>query len=181
MKLRFPIIFYPVVALLLAAASLQANTRDLDIAARRADRLGNKRVVKQMWTQPQGNSLTNKRFPIEQWDKHYSSVGSKRSPISMQENAEKKMFRSKTFERKKIDFEMSRWNERVVDLHQKAGIKMDDQARLAADQQLYRMLQNTQQFSEMGDEVSLRDVNRFQFRRNRSDEAIPVQAAGAGQ
>lgn len=181
-KVRFPIIFCSAVALLVTVAYLEANNRTLDFTNRRAGVVENKRVEKKIWAQPQGNSMANKRFPIEQWDKHFSSVGSKRASIAMQENQEKQMFRTETLDRTEVNFEMSRWNERMADLHKRAGIEMDDRARLVSDQQLYSaMLQDTQQFKEMGDQVSLRDLNRYQFRRNRSDVDIPVNQAGSGE
>ena len=59
---------------------------------------------------------------------------------------------------------------------------MDDRAQLVADRQLYNMmLQDTERFRDMGDELSLRDLNRYQFRRNRTDAEIPVEQAGSGQ
>jgi len=186
MNIRRPILFFSAVALLMAVAYVDANertsNRTLDFANRRADVVENKRIDKQMWAQPQENSMMNKRFPIGQWDKHFSSVGTKRAPITMQEDKEKLMFRTETLERKEVNFEMSRWNDRMSDLHKKAGIEMDDRAQLVADQQMYSaMLQDTQQFRDMADEVSLRDLNRYQFRRNRSAGDVPVQQAGSGQ
>jgi len=160
----------------------EVNSRTLDFTSRRADRVENKRVDKKMWAQPQTNSLMNKTFPIEQWDKHFSSVGSKRAPISLTEQKDKQMFKTKTFDRKEVEFDMSRWNEQMADLHKKAGIEMDDRAQLVADQRLYyMMLQDAEQYRDMGVEVSLRDLNRFQFRRNRSNDGVPVEKAGSGQ
>ncbi len=182
MKVRFPSLVCVSLALLMTAADLQAESGSLGIASRRADRVEKQRFEKKLWRQPRGNSMMQKRFPLQQWDKHFSSVGSKRAPIKIQDNKDKQMFRSKTFERKEIKFGKSRWNEQMADLHQKAGIKMDDRAQLVADQQLYSaMLQDAQQFRDMAKEVSLRDLNRYQFRRNRSDDAIPVEKAGSGQ
>jgi hypothetical protein len=40
------------------------------------------------------------------------------------------------------------------------------------------MLQESKSFAETGETLSLRDINRFQFRQNRSDTAVPVRAAG---
>lgn len=182
MKVRFPLLVCAVLALLLAASFLHANVAALGLAGRRAATVEDKRVEKQMWAQPQSSSMMNKRFPIEHWDKHFSSVGSKRAPISLQEGKEKAIFRTKTLDRTAINFEMSRWNERMADLHKKAGIEVEDQAQLVADRQLYNMmLQDTRQFKELGGELSLRDLNRYQFRRNRSDAEIPVEQAGSSR
>jgi hypothetical protein len=152
----------------------------LGIAGRRADRIENQRFDKQLWQQPQSNSLMEKRFPLKEWGKHFSPVGSKRAPIAVKGQGDRAIFETKRIDRKEINFEMARWNERMADLHKKAGIEMSDQAELVANQQMYSsMLGGTQQFSEMGEKLSLRDINRYQFRRNRSDGELPVQRAGA--
>jgi hypothetical protein len=59
---------------------------------------------------------------------------------------------------------------------------MDDKARLVVDQKLYyMMLQDSQKYSDMAEDLSLRELNRYQFRRNRSDGDIPVEKAGSSQ
>jgi hypothetical protein len=59
---------------------------------------------------------------------------------------------------------------------------MDDKARLVVDQKLYyMMLQDSQKYSDMAEDLSLRELNRYQFRRNRSDSDIPVEKAGSSQ
>ena len=86
------------------------------------------------------------------------------------------------FKQKMVRFEMSQLNEQLSDLHKKAGIEMDDKARLIADQQLYyMMMQDSKMYSGMAEELSLRELNRYQFRRNRSDSEIPVQKAGSSR
>lgn len=123
-----------------------------------------------------------KRFPLKEWGKHFSPVGSKRAPIAVKGQGDRAIFETKRIDRKEINFEMARWNERMADLHEKAGIEMSDQAELVANQRMYSaMLGDAQQFSKMGEELSLRDINRYQFRRNRSDGELPVQRAGAGE
>lgn len=182
MIVRFPILICCIVTFLAALSYSSANPRSLGMASRRANIVEDKRVKKQMWSQSQTNSMMNKSFPIEQWDKHFSSVGSKRAPISLSDKKDKQMFSTKTLDRKEVNFEMSRWNERMTDLHKKAGIEMDDRAHLVADRQLYyMMLQDSEKYSDLGDEVSLRELNRYQFRRNRPDGAVPVEKAGSGE
>jgi hypothetical protein len=133
-----------------------------------------------LWSQSQKSSITDKSFPLEKWDKHFSSVGTKRAPIAISENQDKQMFKTKMFDRKEVSFDMSRWNEQMADLHKKAGIAMDDRSQLVADKKLYyMMMQESQQYSDMADKVSLREMNRYQFRRNRSDGEVPVEKAGS--
>ncbi len=41
------------------------------------------------------------------------------------------------------------------------------------------MMQDAPHYREMKEELSLRDLNRFQFRRNRTDDGVPVKKAGS--
>lgn len=172
---------YLLLFLILGATSLDAQNRVLEFFGRKAERVEEKKVEKKLWDKPKASRLQNKTFPIKEWNKHFSSLGSKRAPIALNEKKEKERFEVKTLERKTFDIEMSRWNERMADLHKRAAIQLDDKAQIAADRQLYdMMLQDTQSYREMAEELSLRDLNRFQFRRNRSDDGVPVQRAGEG-
>lgn len=182
MIIRLPLFVCSALLILLSQAYLEANSRTLGFASRRADKVESQRFDKSMWTTSESNSLLQQSFPIKNWDKHFSSVGSKRAPLSVSDDKEKEIFRTNKVERKEFATEMSRWNEQVADLHKKAGIKMDDRARLVADQQLYyMMLQDAKPYHEMGVKLSLRDLNRFQFRRNRTADGVPVERAGAGE
>lgn len=161
---------------------LEANPGTVGFAGKRATSVEGQRVEKKLWAQPQTKFIKNKSFPIEQWDKHFSSLGSKRAPISLSADKDKQLFKTKILDQTMVRFEMSQWNEQLSDLHKKAGIDMDDKARLVADQKLYyMMLQDSRKYSEMADELSLRELNRYQFRRNRSDSDIPVEKAGSSR
>ena len=181
MKIRHFLLAYCAL-LLLMTSLLKANPNTVSFAGKRAISLEGQRVEKKIWFQPQTNNLTNKTFPIEQWDKHFSSLGSKRAPISLTEYKDKQVFSTKMLKQEMVRFEMSQWNEQLSDLHKKAGIEMDDKVRLIADQKLYyAMLQDSKKYSDMVDELSLRELNRYQFRRNRSDGDIPVEKAGSSR
>jgi hypothetical protein len=157
-----------------------AHAQTNGMITRRANIVEDKRVEKRMWNKTESNSMMDKRFPMEQWDTHFSSVGSKRAPIEMKEGKDKAIFKTNTVERKEFATEMSRWNDRMADLHKDAGIEMDDRAQIVADRQLYaEMMQDAERFSEMRETLSLRDINRYQFRRNRPDGDIPVERAGS--
>ena len=182
MKVRFPLLICCVFALVMMLSFLGANPRTVSFAGKRATSLEGQRFEKKAWAKRQTNLMMNKTFPIEQWDKHFSSLGSKRAPISLSEDKDKQLFKTKTLDQKLLGYEMSRWNEKLSDLHKKAGIKMDDRARLVADQKLYYlMLQDSQQYRSMAEELSLRELNRYQFRRNRSAGEIPVEKAGSSR
>ena len=75
---------------------------------------------------------------------------------------------------------MASIDQNLEDLYREAGIDLSEQARLVENRRLYQsVLQDTKQtFEALKEELSLRDINRFQFRRNRTDDGVPVQAAG---
>lgn len=166
---------------LVSASLLDANPLS-GLVGRKAEGVEKKRVEKKLWTRPEASSLQDKTFPIKEWNKHFSSLGSKRAPIALREKDAKKRFDVEILERKTVDFEMSDWNKRMADLHQRAGIEMDKKAQLTADRKLYNMmLQDAPHYQELAEELSLRDLNRFQFRRNHSADSVPVQKAGSGE
>lgn len=177
-----PTILALLCSLIVDLAPLEANNRSaLGLSGRRADRVENQRFEKKTWQQPPSNSMMQKRFPLKEWDKHFSPVGSKRAPIPMEADQDRAVYKTKRIDRKEFPAEMARWNERMVELHEKAGIEMSEEAELVMNQRMYSaMLQDTQQFKELAENLSLRDINRYQFRRNRSDGEVPVQRAGGG-
>ena len=182
MKIRLPLLVYCALPIFMMVSFLEANPSIVSFVGKRATSVEGQRVEKKLWAQPDNNFLMNKTFPIEQWDKHFSSLGSKRAPISLTENKDKQLFKTRMLKQKMVRFEMSQWNEKLSDLHKKAGIEMDDKARLIADQKFYyMMLQDSKKYSDMADELSLRELNRYQFRRNRSDSDIPVEKAGSSR
>jgi hypothetical protein len=117
---------------------------------------------------------------MKAWDSHFSSLGSKRAPITM-DGKEKQIFETKMKTYGSKEYSMSSWNERVKDLHKDAQLIEDaDTLKKASDQRMYQMMmQDTQQYADMAEEMSLRDLNKFQFRNNRSDGPVPVQRAGS--
>ena len=182
MKIRLPLLVYCALLIFMIVSFLEANPSTVSFVGKRAISVEGRLVEKKLWAQPDNNFLMNKTFPIEQWDKHFSSLGSKRASISLTENKDKQLFKTSILKQKMIPFEMSQWNEKLSDLHKKAGIEMDDKTRLIADQKLYyMMLQDSKKYSDMSDELSLRELNRYQFRRNRSDSDIPVEKVGSSR
>lgn len=160
---------------------LAAAPFGLDFIGRKAERVQEQKVEKKLWSKPEASRLQDKTFPITEWNKHFSSLGSKRAPIALDEKKKKERFEIDVMERKTIDFDMSRWNDRMADLHKQAGIDMDKRAQLVADRELYdMMLQDARNYREIAEKLSLRDINRFQFRRNRSPDGIPIKKAGEG-
>jgi hypothetical protein len=93
-----------------------------------------------------------------------------------------KKFPKRSFElgQKKFKKLMANIDQNLEDLYRDAGLELTKQARLVKNRQLYQMSleDGKQPFEAPKEELSLRDINRFQFRRNRTDDGVPVQAAG---
>ena len=117
MNVRLSLVVYCLFAQLMAISLLEANPRTVGFAGKRATSIEGQRVEKKLWAQSQPNLLPNKTFPIEQWDKHFSSLGSKRAPISLSEDKDKQLFKTKVLDQKMVLFELSQWNEQLSDLH----------------------------------------------------------------
>jgi hypothetical protein len=182
MLLRFSTISILLLAFALTAVCASGATTVLDTYQKQATDVSGKRVKPRMWSNDRRPNLMQKRFPFKKWDSHFSSLGSKRAPIALTEKREKKRFKTKTIEFPNKAIEMSEWDGRLATLQRQAQISTDDSARKIADKQLYNMaLQDIRQYQELGVKLSLRDINRYQFRHNRSNTAVPVRKAGAGR
>jgi hypothetical protein len=161
---------------------LSGATTVLDSYQKQATGVSSKRVKPRMWSNDKRPNLMQKKFPFKKWDAHFSSLGSKRAPIALTEKREKKRFKTKIMEFPTKAVEISEWDGRLAQLQRQAQISTDDTARKIADQRLYnKAMQDARQYKDLGAKLSLRDINRYQFRHNRSDTAVPVRQAGAGQ
>jgi hypothetical protein len=146
---------------------------------RQASDISEKRVKLKTWQSEKQSKLLDKKFTMTEWGKHFSSLGSKRSNISLQESKNKKLFKTETKTYATKIYEMSQWNERMAALQKQARISTDDIVKDITEKQLYgMMLQDAEKYADMGEELSLRDLNRFQFRHNRSAGAVPVETVG---
>ena len=141
--------------------------------------LSNQRISHTTWNADKNTSFTGKSFPMTSWSKHFSSMGSKRAPIDVTDTSSRKRFKTETKEFPIKKFDMAAWNDKLSGLYKEAQISTDDRSRKIADQKLYgMMLQDTRQFADMAEELSLRDLNKYQFRRNRSSGELPVSKVG---
>ena len=120
-------------------------------------------------------------FPLQRWDLHYSSLGTQKSGIVLEEATAKKRFNSEIVTFPSKERTLSNWNSRLADLERQAQISTDQTMRKIEEKRLYRMmLQTSPRYSDTGDMLSLREINRFQFRKNHSDAVVPVQEVGMG-
>ncbi|MGB0259164.1 MAG: hypothetical protein ACPGES_10980 [Coraliomargarita sp.] len=186
MKVRSPIIFLILLALCTFWASLEADQPQLSAMENldnQVESVSEARFKERFWNNGQQKSrLMNKSFPLTQYDKHFSSLGRSKAPISLTEKSEKSMFKAEVKEYDVKDLKLAEWNDQMSRLHKQARIATDQTyADLATKQRYQAMLQDSPQaYEALADELSLRDINRFAFRRNRpKGEEPPSTAAGA--
>jgi hypothetical protein len=151
----------------------------LEVMGRQAGAIQQKRVPIKDWDSGKSLDFTDKRIALKSWSKHFSSVGSKRAPIDMKPEER----RTVTTERKRYpvrDRKMSSQDQKMADVKKMARIGKKDKPLLIRDSEIYgMMLQEPALQEEFGKQLSLRDLNRFQFRRNHSKGAVPVKKAGS--
>ena len=164
---------------------MQAQTTQLNgNLSKEAKKVSEKRYERSVWSGGnQTSDIQSKRFALTNYDKHFSSLGRKRAPIDLSEDRDKELFRTpdvKTFDKKKIEF--SEWNERMARLQQEARISTDAKVQGLIDKRSYQMMmQDTPQaYADLAEELSMRELNRFAFRRNRSKENPDEGAEQAG-
>ena len=127
------------------------------------------------------NSISTQRFPIHEWPSKYSSFGGRRYPMQ-----NKKTWGSERLDTSVLDNEISS-NQKYASENFKrvsntsvenrnpaaASIEFRDAVYAELDKRVDDMMNNV-------NNMSLRDINRFQFRKGRpSEPGFPVQKAGS--
>lgn len=163
---------------------LNGETAVVEVYKQQEKELSKRRFEQEKWSGGQQSDLTRETFSFEHWNKHYSSLGSKKWDSSVEKTSEKKRFKTETadFFKKNKKIEFSEWQHYLVDLESKAQISTDKTARIIQDRRIYAMmLQQAENYKDTGELLSLREINRFQFRKNRSDNDVPTTKAGSGE
>lgn len=128
----------------------------------------------------QQSTLGGKKVEFSKWHKQFSKLGSKRSSVALKDGGVDKDL--KTF---------SRVSKKTAPLA--TGATPRKEAHISNWNHVREMIlvskysQNTitspvgRRFQMELDELSLRDLNRFQTQRNKTDDGIPTQRAGGAQ
>ena len=99
----------------------------------------------------------------------------------------KQTLKQKSYEYNKLSFvinekKLSQLSGRLALLKTQARMSTDDRYDAIEDRRMYAMmLQSAQQYREMRKQLSLRELNRFQFRRNRQADGVPIEKAGTSR
>ncbi len=129
------------------------------------------------------SSLGKKSFHMKEYDKHYSSLGSRKASSDFD-----KKFIGKEYDRPevvtydRVPRKMSSLRGRQAKLKKQSRIGTSQKAPGIGDRQLYQaILQDTPEaYADLADELSMKDINRFAFRKNHSKETPKATAAGQG-
>jgi hypothetical protein len=163
----------------MAGTFMYANNSAVDGYSERATDVSQKRFKQKTWSGGQQSDLMKKSFPFKQWDRQYSSLGSKRSRVSTKDTKDKERFEVGRVEFAQKEMDVSKWSGRLAELEDKAQISTGKTSKQIEDKRIYEsLMQTSKNYTETGDTLSLRDINRFQFRQNRSDSSVPVSEAG---
>jgi len=159
---------------------------DVGSVTGKAERIENKRFESKRFDRRMNKNFMNKSFPIEKWEKHFSPLGQKRAPVGMDDRwGRRSEFEADVRDEREMarwNERMSRWNERMADLRREARIDTGDQANGFEDAQRFSWaLMQRPDFESLRDKLSLSELNRYQFRRNRSTETVPVKKPDSGE
>ena len=161
---------------------LQGESSVVESYKTRESQLSEKRFDQKKWSGKEPSDLTDRKIQFKHWNKHYSSLGTKKWDHTVEKTSDKKRFKTSTIQFANKDIELSKWQGYLANLESRAQISTDSKARFIQDKRVYeRMLQQAENYNDTGELLSLRDINRFQFRRNRPDGDVPVTQAGAGE
>ena len=159
---------------------LNGETSVVESYEKQEKELSRKRFKRKEWSAGEQSDLTKKTLPFKHWNKHYSSIGSQRWDSSVEKISEKKRFETSTVTFSTKDIELSEWHGYLANLESRAQISTNTTARVIQDKRVYEMmLQQAESYKDTGDLLSLRDINRFQFRKNRPESDVPVTKAGS--
>ncbi len=174
------------VIVLLSSMLLEAETPE--VKSKLGDKVSSiteKRYKGTAWSgSGERSPIVQKTFHLKEYKKHYSSLGSVKVPTSFSEKVKRQTYRTpEVLVQERIPRKKSAWSGRLSRLSNTSRIKTDEQARLVSERKLYQaILQDTPQaYADIAEELSMKEINRFAFRKNRSKEVPEATAAAAGQ
>lgn len=116
---------------------------------------------------------------LDKWNKRFSPLGQRRAPMQVEGSFDTKMIEPEMKEYEVIDREMSIWNEREAYFESWGRMMERDRVGKYEDAPVARVSREAPRFEDFGEQLDLQELNRFQFRSNRSD-GLPVQRVGTG-
>lgn len=159
-------------------AALGPNRVDL---TKKSD-VGDKRVPKTMHEMEVKEGFTDQRFPVKEWHGQFSPLGQRRAAIDVREPREKNRIRPPVIEMEKKDRKLASMNGRKAFVRNFDRVRENQLVPKYSEARVFTVKEGTvpQPSKKQPRETSMRDINRFTFQRNHSDEAgVKVDRAGA--
>lgn len=175
------------IALACAATCSVADAKDpreVDVTKRQPNPAEQK-VPMRVQDPKMASRISDKRMPITRWHGEFSSIGQRRSSISVRETNQKNMVKPQIVPMNRLNRKTAPQNGRVAFVrnfdHVRENKKVEKfrDARVVNVQEAARAAPTREKENK---EVSMRDVNRFTFHRNQYEEGpVRVQQPGSGE
>ncbi len=170
----------PCVVALLGLSVAVAAPRRVDMG-KRSDLLEKSTDFDTRNPRPEINKqFEGKTMELQEWHGNFTSLGEKKSTLQ----DDRSRFNRETvemdrFDKEKVSFDKSPDNRRMATVSNWNNLKEQVMSSKFTNTEL--RTPEGRRFQQMVDEVSLRDINRFQTMKNKTDEGIPQVKAGSGE
>ncbi len=160
------------------AVPLDARVRNIDLGTR--SNLLEQKAELDVQRPEMHSTLSGQgqRMEFGQWHREFSSIGNRRSPLDNTPLREKEVRSRKMVSFDQMEMEMNQGNREM------AAIRNWNNMREVVMAEKFSRGEITspqgRKMQQAVDELSLRDFNRYQTMRNKTDEGVPVQRAGTG-
>lgn len=168
-------LYHTLIALLAAATLAGAAPRRVDLSTRNT--LTSDRADVTVKRPEMSSQFGGTPMELQQWHGNFSSIGRQRSDVAGERSRmNRQTVEMETVERKTVNLPNSSNNRRRADVKNWGNLKEQVMADRFANTELRSP--EGRRMQEMVDEVSLRELNRFQSQRNKTDDGIPSIEAG---
>lgn len=169
-----------VALLILGIALADASPRRVDLG-KRSNLLEKKTEFDTRNPRPELNtSLSGTTLEMQEWHSEFSSIGQRKSPLQGEKSPlTEKVMEMDTWEKRNVELKVSPNSRRRATVGNWNNMKEQVMSQKFTHTEL--RTPEGRRFQQMVDEVSLRDINRFQVVRNKTDDGIPTVEAGSDE
>jgi hypothetical protein len=170
--------------LLVSITGADANSSRKADLTKRQSQIADKRVPVKTVDIQKNTALGDKRMPVKMWHGEFNAIGQRRAPIEVRETNPKTRIRPEIIEVEKKERRIAPQSRRMAhvrnfdQVREKQLVPKYRDAEVGSVQQMSRPAPSKKQ----GEELTMRDLNRFSFQRNHPDAGGPkVEKAGSEQ
>jgi len=164
----------------MALAPLSASPRRVDLG-KRADLLEQSKTFDTRNPRPELNTTMNgKTIEMKEWHSEFSSLGQRRSTLQDDRlRLTEEVMEKDNWEKKNVQMQISPQNRRKAKIGNWNNLKEQVMSQKFTGTEL--RTPEGRRFQQMVDEISLRDINRFQDVKNKTDDGIPSIKPASGE